>query len=165
MSFVVSRHGDMSLLVAAQAVDERAIAHALKQLNDRLILDVGVDERSDQLVYRVMYRHSEGAEFVCAWTDAYGNPLPLSHQLVAQVKRQIAGDGLAEAKAHNERLREQASRDTIAEATEIADEMLPWVEGKRRHYGVFARRNRERREQHATLRELEERRAAQEEPS
>ena len=78
MSFVVSRHGS-DLLVAAQAVDERTITHALDRLKPGLFLDIDDNERWQCLEYKVRLRYSksEPPVFVTAWRDDNDRPLPL----------------------------------------------------------------------------------------
>lgn len=153
MSYVVSRHGS-NLLVAAEAVDERAISHALAQIphpNGRLILDIDHNEVYECLEFKVRLKISTGeAPFVCSWRDDNERPLPLSFALVEQVKAMLEGrlPSLAEAQEHNRRLREQSRQEMGDEIEETAADMIPWIQGKKSstlHRGVGLRMARARR--------------------
>lgn len=145
MSYVVSRHGS-DLLVAAQAADERAISHALKQIDDRLFLDIDHDETHECLVYKVRYRLGDRPPmFVLAWTDDYGRPLPLSHALVDLVKRQRDSDSFRVAQEHNRRLKERAAQELADEVTAIHEDIVPRIHGRKSsplHRGQHLRRSR-----------------------
>ena len=143
----MSRHGDV--LVAAQAADERSITHALKQLDDRLILAVNPDEETGRHVWQVLCRVASDrpAETVLSWRDEHLRPLPLSHMLVEEVKRLRQVDTYADVLASNRRLRERADQDDIAEATAIAADMLPRIKGRKSsplHRSVGLRQARSR---------------------
>lgn len=157
MSYVVSRHGS-NLLVAAEAADERAIAHALAQIphpNGRLILDIDHNEEYRCLEHKVRLKLSTGeAPFVCSWRDDDGRPLPLSFALVEQVKQLMSGrgDSFKEAQEHNQRLRDRARQEMGDEIEAIAADMVPFIQGRRSstlRRGVHLRRSRARREEQA----------------
>lgn len=150
MGYVVSRHGS-NLLVAAEAVDEQAISHALSRIpnpHGRLFLDVDVNERYQCLEYKVRLRLSTGeAPFVTAWRDDNDRPLPLSHALVEHVKMLIETDTLTAATEHNRRLRETGQREMGDEVEEIARDMLPYIQGRKSstlHRSVSLRQARSR---------------------
>lgn len=162
MGYVVSRHGS-NLLVAAEAADERTISHALDQLRHGLFLDVDHNEQHECLEYKVRLRYAGDKEpvFITAWRDDTGRPLPLSTALVEHVKMLIETDTLKAADEHNERMRERAHKDAGDEVEAIAAEMLPWMEGRRQHFGVY-RRERLSRTKHLTVREAAAARADRE---
>lgn len=145
MSYVLSNHGE--LVVAAHAADERAITRALKQLDDRLILAINLDET--EYVWQVVCRYSgdRPAELILSWRDSYGRPIPLSSALIDEVKRLRETDTFAATVAHNRALRETGDRDDVTEATEIAADMIPRIKGRTRavlHRGVHLRMARAR---------------------
>lgn len=167
MPHVVSRHGS-GLLVAADAVDERAITHALAQIpnpHGRLILDLDHNEQHQCLEYKVRLLLSSGeAPFVTSWRDDNDRPLPLSFALIDHVKMLIETDTLRAADAHNERVREQAKQELADEADAITAETMPWAEGRRQHFGVY-KREKPGRMKHLTLRESAAARARRESQS
>lgn len=134
MSYVVSKHGS-NLLVAAEAVDEQAITHALSRIpnpHGRLFLDVDVNEEYRCVEYKVRLRLSTGeSPFVTAWRDERGCPLPLSSALIEHVKMLIETDTLRAADEHNERMRSRAQSDLGDEVEEIARDMLPYIQGRK----------------------------------
>ncbi len=134
MSYVVSRNKS-NLLVAAEAVDEREISHALSRIpnpHGRLFLDVDVNEEYRCVEYKVRLQLSTGeAPFVTAWRDEEGRPLPLSFSLIEHVKMLIETDTLAQANEHNERMRSRAKADMGDEVEEIARDMLPYIQGRK----------------------------------
>lgn len=147
-SYVLSNHGE--LVVAAHAADERAITRALKQLDDRLVLAINLDEETGQHVWQVLVRYGgdRPAQVVMSWRNEYGKPLPLSHALVEEVKRLRETDTFAAMVAHNRNMREAGNHDDFLEATEIAAEMIPYIKGRRGgglRRGVGLRMARDRR--------------------
>lgn len=134
MGYVVSKHGG-NLLVAAEAVDERSISHALSRIpnpHGRLFLDVDVNEQYRCVEYKVRLRLSTGeAPFVTAWRDEQGRPLPLSSALTEHVKMLIETDTLRQATEHNRRFRESSVKDMGDEVEEIARDMLPYIQGRK----------------------------------
>lgn len=153
MSYVVSRHGS-NLLVAANAVDERAITHALNDLKPGLFLDVDHNEEHSCLEYKVRLRYSRGQApvYICGWCDENGRPLPLSSALIEKVKRLIEVDTSAAVAAHNKSVKEEAAKATGDEVEDVARDMLPFIQGKRAavlHRGPHLRRSRRRKEDQA----------------
>lgn len=132
MSYVVSRHGS-DLLVAAEAVDERAITHALDRLRHGLFLDVAHNQTHECIEYKVRLRYAGDKEpvFITAWRDDDDRPLPLSSALVEHVKMLIETDTLTQATEHNERMRSRAQADMGDEVEEIARDMLPYIQGRK----------------------------------
>lgn len=148
MSYVVSHHGS-NLLVAAQAVDERAISHALKQLKPGLFLDIDHNEEHRCLEYKVRLRYAKDQPpvFITAWRDDLGRPLPLSSALIELVKKLIETDTLSEAQEANRRMRERSQQEMGDEIEEIAGDMIPRIKGLKTtvlHRGVHLRRARAR---------------------
>jgi hypothetical protein len=87
VSLVYSR-SDSGLVVAEHGADESAVARALKDHDRELRLVRQLSESLGVLVWKV-YRYAgseQPAQFLCAWTDRSGTPLPLSHRLVDMVK-------------------------------------------------------------------------------
>lgn len=165
MSHIVSRHGS-GLLVAADAVDERAITHALSQLRSGLFLDVDHNEEHCCLEYKVRltYAGDQPPVFITAWRDDNGRPLPLSTALIEHVKMLIETDTLRAADEHNRRVRERAQQELADEADAITADTLPWAEGRRQHFSIF-KRDRPGRMKHLTLRESAAARAAKDQRS
>lgn len=132
MGYVISRGGS-DLLVAAEAVDERGITHALDQLRHGLFLDIGHNEPYECIEYKVRLRYAGDKEpvFITAWRDDDDRPLPLSSALVEHVKMLIETDTLAQANEHNERMRSRAKADMGDEVEEIARDMLPYIQGRK----------------------------------
>ena len=124
------------LLVTEMSGDERAIRHALKQLDDQLILDRDVDEEHGVWVWKV-HRRVGGDRPplpVCSWRDTYGNPLPLTGGLIEEVKRLREQDTSRLVDLHNAKMKADEQARLESELIEAARGALPVVEGKRRHF-------------------------------
>lgn len=89
MSLVYSR-SDSGLVIAEHGQDEAAVARALKQHDRELRLVQQVDPATGRLRWCVYsYQGPDRpALFVYAWQTQTGEPLPLSHRLVDEVKAQ-----------------------------------------------------------------------------
>ena len=87
MSLTIRSHG--GLIVAEHGQDERSVAQALKQIDDRLILQKHPGPVEGGWVYKV-FRHVSDWQPplpVATWADEHGNPLPLTFGLVDLVNR------------------------------------------------------------------------------
>jgi len=112
------------LVVAEHAVDERAVAAALKRLDDRLILAREIDQRHGCEVWVVVrfQGRDRDAEPICDWRDDSGRPLPLSHRLVDKVAslRADSRAGHVDVAAANDKLVEANHR----EIADVVDEIV-----------------------------------------
>jgi hypothetical protein len=86
---LVMRETGSGLVLAEQAADEAGLSRALKQLDDRLVLQRHAGDVAGGWVYKVftIVSDDEPAECVCTGADEYGNPLPLSSGLLDLVQR------------------------------------------------------------------------------
>lgn len=87
----VTRGTETGLVLAEEAGDELRLSRALKQIDDRLVLQRHPGKVAGGFVYKVLRIVSEDhpAEYVTTWADEYGNPLPLSSGLIEKVKSRM----------------------------------------------------------------------------
>lgn len=87
MSLNIREHG--GLIVAEHGQDEHAVTQALKQIDDRLILQKHPSDVEGGWVYKVLRWTSDSLppDYVATWADEYGRPLPLTFGLVDLVNR------------------------------------------------------------------------------
>ena len=78
----IIRETGTGLVVAEQAADERAVGHALRQIDDRLALQ----HRPPYYVVVKVVSERE-APVIYTWMTATGDPLPLSSGLVEDFKK------------------------------------------------------------------------------
>lgn len=113
------RDTGFGLTIAEQSHDELSLTRALKQMDDRLVLQRHPGKVEGGFVYKVFKIVSEDqpAEAICTWCDEHGNPLPLSSGLLSKVESLRAGargrgpdadEHNARLVADRERTREQA---------------------------------------------------------
>lgn len=87
MGFVTRQMGS-GLVLAEQSADEAGLQRALRQIDDRLVLQKHPASVGGGWVYKV-YRivsDDQPAHCVCTWTDDHGRPLPLSSGLLDLVQ-------------------------------------------------------------------------------
>lgn len=133
---LVARTTESGLVLAEQAQDEARLCRALKEIDDRYVLQANPSEETGQLIYEVLCVWSEDHPpvKVMAWTDRHGNPLPLSSGLIEEVKkwrpeaRERRG---ADADAHNDRLRADTDRLRRTNLEAISDDHRAKVERAR----------------------------------
>jgi len=130
VSLVYSR-SDSGLVVAEHGADESAVARALREHDRELRLVRQPSDTFECLVWKV-YRSAGSerpAEFICAWTDRSGAPLPLSHRLVDMVKGLDRGSRAPhmDADALNAQRRERAEKDVKRHNQDLIDDHLPRV--------------------------------------
>jgi len=112
---LVTRSLTSGLVLAERASDEAGIQRALKEIDDRYVLQANTSELLGELVYEVLCVWSEEHPplKIMAWTDERGRPLPLSSGLVEEVKKwrpEARNRRGPDADERNERLREQTDR-------------------------------------------------------
>ena len=150
MGLVVSELG--GLHVATHSADYRSVQAAIKQIDDRYMLD-DVTGTGDWLV--LCRTGSETPPLVvCSWRDERGRPLPLSSGLVEKVKRLRADSRWTEPdpREMNEKLREANRRETDDVIGEIVrkhtNRPLRFFMGElqlnKRAIGVASRRGRDK---------------------
>lgn len=86
---LVHRETGSGLVLAEEASDEAQIARALKQIDDRYVLQRHPGDVAGGWVYKVFCIVSEDQPAVCvlSWSDEHGNPLPLTFGLVDEVQK------------------------------------------------------------------------------
>lgn len=121
MSHVLSPHHS-GLVLACEGADEAAVRRALKQFDQRLMLDKLPDDQHQAFVYVVLCRTGSDTppHRILSWRDDDGRPLPLSHAIVEEAKRLHAGSRAprVDVDAENDRLvaRQQAEEREELEA-------------------------------------------------
>ena len=146
----VSSHN--GLLVAENSVDGRAVSAALKKINpDLRLLPVEMHE-DGMLLYKVfLYQGPDRrAAFVCAWTDDYGRPLPLSHRLIDKVNslRPDAPTRQPDMDEQNDRHRDRVLKEFRDATREVTEDIVRRASVGRNpvlHRGVGLRRARDKR--------------------
>lgn len=128
----VTRHSELGFTVVENRGSEAQLQRALKQVDDRLVLQWHPGDVEGGFVYKVLkvVSEDEPAEYVTTWADEYGRPLPLSFGLVDRVKSQVLGSrnqGI-DADEYNRRLSEQREKDRLAALEKISEEHRPKVE-------------------------------------
>ena len=117
MGYVLSSIGGVDVVTDA-TTDEDAVRRALKQIDDRYMLDAVSG------VWVVLCRAGDAIPpiTVLNWVDEYNRPLPLTHALVEKVKRLRADSRWREPDPHelNERRREK----NAAEMDDYLDEIV-----------------------------------------
>ena len=124
---LVTRETGLGLVVAEQAADEAQLGRALKEIDDRYVLQKHPGNVPGGFVYKVYCVVSEDhpAECVLAWADEHGNPLPLSSGLLDEVRkwrpeaRARRGPGADE---RNQALQERRERDRREALRAVSDE-------------------------------------------
>lgn len=114
------------LLVAENASDERSVGEALRRVDDDLRLVPWEIDDIGRTLYKV-YKYlgpNHPAAFICAWTDDYGEPLPLSHRLVDKVNSLRPDSYLRQPDPDevNERLRQERLDEIEDGMREISEE-------------------------------------------
>lgn len=112
--------------MAEHSRDEASLQRALREIDDRYVLQKHPGNVEGGFVYKVFCVVSEDQEAVCilTWADDYGNPLPLSSGLIDEVQkwrpenRSRRGLTADERNTQLEARREQERRDALAAITE-----------------------------------------------
>jgi hypothetical protein len=86
---LVTRAHESGLVLAEEASDEARLSRAIKQVDDRYVLQRHPASVEGGYVYKVYCIVSEDQPALCilTWSDEKGNPLPLSSGLVEEVKK------------------------------------------------------------------------------
>lgn len=129
------QHGS-GLVLAEDALDEARVSHAIKQVDDRYVLQKHPADVEGGWVYKVFCIVSEDQPAVCVltWSDERGNPLPLSSGLVEEVKKwrpESRGRRGPDADERNEQLRERNEQHRRDQLAAISFEHKPKVERAR----------------------------------
>lgn len=141
---LVTRETGTGLVVAEHSVDEARLSHALREIDDRYVLQKHPGNVPGGYVYKVFCVVSEDQEAVCilTWADDHGRPLPLSSGLIEEVKRwrpearSRRGPDADERNRQLEQRREQERREALAA---ITDEHRPQIERGRVTVGMSTR--------------------------
>jgi hypothetical protein len=130
---LVTRELNSGLTVAEEAQDEKMIARALKQIDERYVLQKHPSEVEGGWVYKVFCIVSEDQPAICihTWCDDRGNPLPLSTGLLEDVKRwrpDARERRGFDADEHNRRLDERLAKDRAADMNALGEEHAVKIE-------------------------------------
>lgn len=141
---LVTRETGTGLVVAEHSADEAALQHALREIDDRYVLQKHPGDVPGGFVFKVFCVVSEDQEAVCVltWADDHGRPLPLSSGLIEEVKRwrpearARRGPDADERNRRLEQRREQERREALAA---ITDEHRAQIERGRVTVGMSTR--------------------------
>lgn len=130
--------------MAEHSRDEVSLQHALREIDDRYVLQKHPANVAGGFVFKVFCVVSEDQEAVCilTWADDHGRPLPLSSGLIEEVKRwrpEARARRGPDADERNRRLkqrREQERREALAAVT---DEHRAQIERGRVTVGMSTR--------------------------
>lgn len=123
---LTTRTHQSGLIVAEDAMDERALTRALQQevRSDVTLQKRQLDEQhgSGGLVYKVV--HIPSGQVMATWADDHGRPLPLSSGIVEWFKRMQAGarNPAVDADEWNRRHRAEIEREEQARTEAVRDE-------------------------------------------
>lgn len=131
---LVYDHNPTGLVVAREGAGESSVRHALKQHDQRLMLDYAIDTDWGKKVWQVLCKTGSDTPpaVVCRWRDEQtGEPLELSHGLVDHVKRlDVNGRGRQiEADAANREMRARLEQDADAEIDWYARQLVKKLKG------------------------------------
>lgn len=149
MALAYRRDDKSGLVLAEEHRDEARLSHALKQIDDRLVLQREKADVEGGWKYRVLRVWSEEhpPTPVLTWTDEYGRPLPLTDGLLDKVKIHMLGfrgnDYYVDADEHNRRHQERIDRQLAADLEAVADEHRGRLSG-RLSVSMSGRRRRKR---------------------
>lgn len=130
------RQDESGLFVAETTRDEQAIIAALKQIDPRLALQKERASAEGGWKFKVLRIWSEDhpPTPILTWTDAYGNPLPLTDGLIDKVKIHMLGfrgnDYYVSADEHNAKLKAERDKQRADDLAAIRDEHLPRLSGR-----------------------------------
>ncbi len=130
------RHDQSGLVLAEETADEVRLGRALKEIDQRLVLQKERAAVEGGWHYRVLRLVSDDQPptLIVGWTDDYGNPLPLTWGLIDRVHKHLLGfrgnDYYVDPDEHNRRRQERLERDLAADLEAIADEHRPRLSGR-----------------------------------
>lgn len=130
------RNDESGLVVAEHTVDEARLGRALKEIDDRLVLQKERANVEGGWKYRVLRVWSEDhpPTPIITWTDEYGHALPLTWGLIDKVKIHMLGfrgnDFYVDPDDHNRRHQEKLDRQIAADHAAIAAEHRPRLSGR-----------------------------------
>lgn len=130
---LVTRETGTGLVVAEHSADEARLSHALREIDDRYVLQKHPGDVAGGYVYKVFCVVSEDQEAVCilTWADDSGRPLPLSSGLVEEVKRwrpEARSRRGPDADERNRQLQERREQERREALEAITDEHRAKVE-------------------------------------
>lgn len=133
---LVTRQTSSGLVACEQAGGEAELGRAIKQIDDRYVLQKHPADVEGGWVYKVFCIVSEDQPAVCVltWSDERGNPLPLSSGLVEEVKKwrpENRSRRGPDADQRNEQLRERTDLHRRDQLAAISAEHKPKVERAR----------------------------------
>lgn len=121
----VTRHSELGLTLVETRGSEAQLQRALKEVDDRLVLQRHPANVEGGFVYKVFEIVSEDvpAECITTWTDVYGRPIPLSSGLIEQVKSQRLGarNQGVDADTHNARLEAENDLKRVEAAEAVVE--------------------------------------------
>lgn len=134
----------MGLVVAEHGADEAALQLALREIDNRYVLQKHPGQVPGGFVYKVFCIVSEDQEAVCVltWADDHGNPLPLSTGLVEEVKRwrpEARSRRGLDADERNRQLAERRDKERRDALAAITDEHRASIERGRVSVGLSTR--------------------------
>lgn len=131
---LVTRMSKSGLVLCETAGGEAEFGRALKQIDDRLVLQKHPGNVEGGWVYKVFVLVSDDLppECIYTWSDEYGKPLPLSSGLIEEV-RKLRRDvreqhGLIDADEHNRRHVERIREDAREHNTQIIEDHRARIE-------------------------------------
>jgi hypothetical protein len=133
---LVERELRSGLVAVEQSGDEAQISRALKQIDERYVLQKHPAEIEGGWVYKVFCIVSEDQPAICihTWCDDRGNPLPLSSGLIEDVKRwrpESRERRGFDADEHNRQVTERLEKEREADIEAVSSDHKPWVERNR----------------------------------
>jgi hypothetical protein len=145
---VVESSTGSGLLVAEEPASAAQIGRLLREHEPRLRLVPQQDEARRCLLWQV-WRHNGNdrpADYIVTWMDQYGEPLPLSTQIVERVKLFDPNQTASAPPTHTElnaRHRERTLRETEARYAAVEQEHAPYVDRGRRVVSMGPRPTRQ----------------------
>lgn len=128
----VTRGTQSGLVLAEEAQDELRLSRALKQIDDKLVLQRHPGNVEGGWVYKVLKVVSEDqpAVRITTWADEYGRPLPLSSGLLDRVKGQMLGarNQVEDPDEYNKRLKERREAEKLSALEQVSEEHRAKVE-------------------------------------
>jgi hypothetical protein len=125
------RRDESGLVLAEEAMDEARLSRALKEIDDRLVLQKERSSAPGGWTYRVLriWSAEHPPAPVVIWEDDYGNPLPLTSGILDAVHKHLIGFRgnrfYVDEAEHNRRHVEQMEQRLADELEAIREEHLP----------------------------------------
>lgn len=138
MASLAYRRDESGLVVAERDLsgDEARLSRALKQIDDRLVLQKERHDGPPGWKWRVLrvWSDSHPPTPIVTWTDEFGHPLPLTEGLLDKVRVHMLGFAAnryyVDADEHNRRHVERVEKRLADEHAAIVEEHLPRLSGR-----------------------------------